>query len=1066
MKLLRAIFGLAEGEAGKVFAFALLGGLIQCGLSVGMSSADSLFLVHVGAAKLPVVYLLTPLVMVVYILIYSFYLGRFGIDQTVKLTLMLLGLGGVGLALGIEHFIESGQPERAQLLYYGTKLYTGLWYIALYTLFWNFVDGYFDILDAKRLFSYLSAGAAAGAALGGALVTVLSEHLQVHELFLVWALIAMLTYPVFEVIRRTWPKLEGDDDIDQREAGFLAQAKQTIAGFRASRFAMLIASVLFFTMSVTLICEYQYFETFSKNRSEADLAVLFGKLFFAVNVFNFALTFFAFNRLVAVLGIRNLPFIQPVSYAVTFVCFLIIPGDFSAAVGFFAYHGLLTSIDYNSTNFLLNALPARGKKQLRTFIEGLCEPMANAVTGVFLIFLVQFLSPEQISTVGMTVAIVCLVLVLWMRGAYVSAMVTNLKGAWLDLTRSTKDFSAALAPGELEALRTRILRFTPGVSAVEDHLLAIRLIMPHDRLFALEALFEIIEGRDEAVLDEATRCFAELVSEHGPELMQKVLIWLEQNQDSLPPVVTFELVKLGIVPRRVGVDRSGADDVQSTAAKSVVLHTSDNIGELSEALKALESLLGGDDRARLAAVRAIGCLGNDRYAQLLVEFIGSSSPEVSAAALRSARELATPQTTRLLPSLIGVLDSRDEPRRLLALDCLERIGDSGALSAMLEKSWSFSPQERRKAEGAIVSTGLRAVPVIVSVLTDQGASYRGRSIAARALAKLSFAQLEAFGLGIIALEIERAYACHMNRQLLEPHLSASSGARVLDRFYRDEERTITDFVLELLTLSGRVASFELLSASLRSSAQKERANAIETVQQACPRSVFRAFAPLLDTRRAEQRRRIVRARIQRDRANIDAMLESALGSVHPLESAAAAQALWEIRGSASLELLRERLRRHAASERASVLRELIARIEDGANASQETLVERIDVLLRSEFFQSFSIEELHVITRQSTPVGYASGEMIYRRGAPATELFVVEDGSFEVVDENGARTVGVGAVFGSEAVFGAALRASDVRSLSGRAMRVTAESVLGCAALNSRVGAGLLAQKLGVTHAT
>jgi hypothetical protein len=56
--LLRRLLKVQKGEEAKVFLFVLLSALLQAGLAVGMSAADSLFLVRVGAGQLPYVFLI------------------------------------------------------------------------------------------------------------------------------------------------------------------------------------------------------------------------------------------------------------------------------------------------------------------------------------------------------------------------------------------------------------------------------------------------------------------------------------------------------------------------------------------------------------------------------------------------------------------------------------------------------------------------------------------------------------------------------------------------------------------------------------------------------------------------------------------------------------------------------------------------------------------------------------------------------------------------------------------------------------------------------------------------
>ncbi len=89
------------GEGSKVLRFALLAALLQAGLSVGISCADSLFLNIVGADKLPLIYLITPAMMLLYVPLFAHLQGRFGIDRLFDITLGILVVGGILLYIAL-----------------------------------------------------------------------------------------------------------------------------------------------------------------------------------------------------------------------------------------------------------------------------------------------------------------------------------------------------------------------------------------------------------------------------------------------------------------------------------------------------------------------------------------------------------------------------------------------------------------------------------------------------------------------------------------------------------------------------------------------------------------------------------------------------------------------------------------------------------------------------------------------------------------------------------------------------------------------------------------------------
>ena len=72
----------------KIAQFMLIGLLLQAGLAMGMSGADSAFLAHAGADKLPRIYLLVPVIMLVYVPACSALMSRWGcLDRVFAATL-------------------------------------------------------------------------------------------------------------------------------------------------------------------------------------------------------------------------------------------------------------------------------------------------------------------------------------------------------------------------------------------------------------------------------------------------------------------------------------------------------------------------------------------------------------------------------------------------------------------------------------------------------------------------------------------------------------------------------------------------------------------------------------------------------------------------------------------------------------------------------------------------------------------------------------------------------------------------------------------------------------------
>jgi hypothetical protein len=447
---LSRLFRVERGEWTKLVQFGLFGFLLQMGMGIGFSAGDAAFLSHVGAEALPIVFILTPLVMLVYTGIFSVLMVRFSLDRMVMLTLMLLVAGGVLFWL----FLKGGGDSEP--LYYALKLYLAMWYIALYSLFWNYTDAYFDIQDAKRLFPLFAAFCALGTASGALLVNLLATTIPLSGFLLIWSALALATIPFVRLLGKSWRQIaENDAEAGEDAAGVMDWLAMLAGSFRTSRYTVVLTATLFVTLLMTNLAEYQYATVLQEGRSEAELAALFGALYAASNIFNLFICLFVFNRLVSRVGVRNVAFILPLTYFAVFGFFFLSGGFAAAIAAFFAYHAVLTSIEYNNQNLLFNAVPSAIKRPLRTVVEGMCEPLASLIAGGFLLYAAKYLDLRELSGIGVMLGATLIAIVVLLRQLYPAAMSSNMRRGWLNfnafLPSLTSDAEARLRAAATDA---------------------------------------------------------------------------------------------------------------------------------------------------------------------------------------------------------------------------------------------------------------------------------------------------------------------------------------------------------------------------------------------------------------------------------------------------------------------------------------------------------------------------------------------------------------------------------------------------------------------------------------
>ncbi|MBK9655572.1 MAG: hypothetical protein IPO66_08875 [Rhodanobacteraceae bacterium] len=461
----RRLFQVLPDEGNKVLWFALLAGMLQAGVAIGMVAADSLFLAGLGIEMLPLVFIFMPLVMAVYAPIYSLLIGKLGTRAVFRVTLTMLVIGGLAIGIGGDYF------GAAPWFLFAIKFYAGLWFIALYSLFWNFTDDYFSILDGKRLYGLIAAGSSAGAMLGGGLVTGLSGIVPASKLFLVWSVVAIITFPVFLIVLRRFRPIATDDAQSDEAMSLPRLVRFIFATFQSSPFALAVAVICFVMVSLTSGLEFLTLGVFSLGRNADGLASLLGGLYAVAGALTLIINLFFFNRIVGRIGVGSTALVVPLAYLGAFVFFYLFHGFAAALVAFYAYQSLFVAIEFNNINLLYNALPAGVKRQLRTFIEAMAEPAASASTGLLLYYSATHVDPDNLALTGLLVACLALAIAAFIRQNYVRALAINLRGDWLDFANPEAAWRRQLTAADFTLLRN-----TAFSGARDQQLLAVELL--------------------------------------------------------------------------------------------------------------------------------------------------------------------------------------------------------------------------------------------------------------------------------------------------------------------------------------------------------------------------------------------------------------------------------------------------------------------------------------------------------------------------------------------------------------------------------------------------------------
>lgn len=807
-KLLK-IFRVLPEESGKLMAFIVLAALLQAGMAVGIATADALFLSQLGAEKLPYVYLLLPLVTLIYAPIYSILLTRMGINKLFLFTLFILVVGGVGFGLA---FTTLSNPPDA--LFYGIKVYSGLWFIAIYTLFWNFSDDYFAVLDGKRLFGIIAAGSSLGGILGAGLVSGLAAHVEPGYLFFAWSAFALLTVPVLAAVIR-YPKLDFGFSEEEDSQSSWSILRTVGRALRTSRFALCLALICFTMVNLGALLEYLSFGVFEEGRDAAELAALLGKLYAIAAALTLIINLFLFSRVVGFLGVNNTTLIVPLAFFGSFVYFYLDAGMASALVAFYVLQSLFVAIEYTNINLLFNGLASGVRKHLRTFIEALGEPLATAAAGAFLLLYASSYGTDGVAFIGLVIGAVGIILALFIRSDYVQALATNLRENWLDLSLTGKDMAAKVNAEERKHLIHQALHGNDR----SDRLLATELLWEVGDPQARKALLNYLSIAQAEDADRLSPIITGLLRHSDNATLAEILLWLETRSKSCPPEVMGEFLSVGAIPTRQLANWEASTEPSHRALLAVARWHNPLLDETHKALAEVRDMLRKPGPSRHWALRAIGDFRHPPQASELLPWITDEDPLTRKNALQSLIKLS-PGLTSLPTAIIQRIPDADPLDLSMLLTIVARVADTSAVLPVLRIAARLAPTENQHIVQSIAGMGAKATPSVVRVLRDKSMAYRSRLLAARALERIAPPQIQAMADGLINEELAQQNPATRAEQL--------------------------DFILEILSLSGSLPDLDLIRTSLARSNARDRANAVETIEQYVTRSLFTRLSNLIE----------------------------------------------------------------------------------------------------------------------------------------------------------------------------------------------------------------------------
>jgi ATP/ADP translocase len=483
---LRGLLPVRREERGlAAFLYALLVLMVLADW-VGKIGSDSLFVKRFGVQYVPVMYVITPIVMLA-----TAALLFAVIDRVKRRTLLLAYVAAVVLAsVAIQAMLPLGG-----LIYPVAYVFTHGVKETIYLVFWVYAGNLFDSEQSRRLFPLFAGAVLVGKIAGGAVATVLADTIHSENFIGAQALGFMLCFALLLAYRRL-PEGRGRHVEEQhRPKGVAETVRDSVAGYRtvaSDRVLRTLGLNVFFWYVLMQMGMYLYLVgldassvSSSAVQSEDTFTRLYASVYTSGSIVALGIQVFLTSAVLKRFGVAMALLVLPVWYLLSYASAAITFNFLTAVAIQLGERVWIPAVHRPTTELVYSQISARIRPRARAFLSGGVNALGNlAASGVLLATAAMSLDPRNVLAVGAGLS-VCFVANTWsLRKVVGRRIAENLTSSEGELRRN----AVQMLSGEHRIVPTAALR-AALVSAPPDVEHGVRLaLMRRDALaVALDA---------------------------------------------------------------------------------------------------------------------------------------------------------------------------------------------------------------------------------------------------------------------------------------------------------------------------------------------------------------------------------------------------------------------------------------------------------------------------------------------------------------------------------------------------------------------------------------------------
>lgn len=829
-KRFQKALGIYPKESQTLFRFVRLAIFWSSSCNILFILSTSLFIEHVGAKFIPLSYMIIAIILI-FSSIILIYLLR--ISSPYKVFSKVAYFAAISLII-----LAILLSKPSFYLYFSMQVLAYVFLEFFIANFWNFLDQYHDLQDAKRTYGIYNTAYFLGFMLSGTLINQTYEKLGKIFLISIAALFMILSIIESKKIHKKAKPIE-EDMVDLLFSKGKRGLKSILRQFIKSPFSVFLIISSIIVELIRNTTEFSYFkglENIFKIHPNSDRAIaeFLGKCNAFVAAFSIIIGIFFYRRFVKRFGIKKILFIPPIIFLSLYSGWFFYHSLFIIVIAIFSDKGVLDTIDENNFNILISGVPSKIKGIVRIINNSFFESVGMLFSSILLLFL----SSNNIMF-GFVLSIGFLSITFLVKYLFPKAILKNLKETSICFQKSFKDRIKKISKKELKELKEDIFAYL-DTKEEKIKLLAIESLLKLEDKKLLLPIIHSLKKSSENFKKKFLELLEKTPFSYEPLIIETVKEWIKNSSYDLVIKGKLYLAKRGFIDPK---DLFQNNDPFFLSIMIYALKRFESPENLKLAKEKIEELLSKKETFILSALEIIAFEKEKDFFEKVWNLLDYPSKNVQRKAAYTLSKITSKDHLAFLEKILKkIKNSSDSFIRIHLLQSLEKICYPKIIKEII---LSTNSQEIRHTENLILKMGKKAIPSLLFILKNQKYQERHRLLCGKILSRIHLETLTVHLKEILENEIKSAYFYYFSGTLLQKKYPMED-LNLLKKALLTSYKSKISFIIHLIGASSSLEDTDLLIHSLRNDQEIAHAHAMETLEQNCSFKIFQKISPLLD----------------------------------------------------------------------------------------------------------------------------------------------------------------------------------------------------------------------------